>query len=153
MTTSNDLHPPTTGSSGSLRLRLAAPDAVGSLDGGWWPRSRDLTVELPDLIDNFPPENGRIVRALVSPPDWEQSPRRIPLRRGGIAKVGSFPSDDTHVVHLNTAAHTILVLLVVPPDSDDAQGAALLDSAGTGNRAKAVKLLEAGRRSAPAGPQ
>jgi hypothetical protein len=141
VTTSNDLHPSTTS---SLRLRLASPDASGSLDGGWWPRSRDLAVELPDLIANFPPEAGRIVRALISPPDWEESPRRIPLRRGGIAKVGSFPRDDTHVVHLNTAAHTVLV---VPPNSDDAQGAALLDAAGAGNRAKAVKLLEAGLRA------
>jgi hypothetical protein len=147
MTTSNDLHPPTISSPGPLRLRLAEPDPSSSLDGGWWPRSRDLTVELPDLIANFPQENGRIVRALVSPPDWDDSPRRIPLRRGGIAKVGSFPRDDTHVVHLNTAGHKVVVLLVVPPGSDDAQGAALLEAAGTGNRTKAVKLLEAGLRA------
>jgi hypothetical protein len=36
-------------------------------------RSRDLAVELADLVDHFPPQFGRIVRALFSPPvpeDW-----------------------------------------------------------------------------------
>ena len=39
------------------------------LDGGWWPQSRDLAVELADLVDHFPQAHGRIQRAVYSPPE------------------------------------------------------------------------------------
>ena len=32
-----------------LRLKPAAPTS-GHVDGSWWPRSRDLAAELPDLL-------------------------------------------------------------------------------------------------------
>jgi hypothetical protein len=52
-----------------LRLRLSDPDRPHPLDGGWWPQSSDLSVEMADLVDGFPADRGRIVRALYSPPD------------------------------------------------------------------------------------
>src|SRR3954447_397461 len=78
-----------------LRLRMGEAPAPGGLQGGWWPQSRDLAVELADLVDHFLPERGRIVRATYSPPDWDPAPRRVPVARGYV-KVGSFPRDDTH---------------------------------------------------------
>jgi hypothetical protein len=129
---------------GSLRLRMAAERAGSNhLDGGWWPRSRDLAVELADLIDHFPPQFGRIVRALFSPPDWEEpAPRRIPIA-GGHVKVGSFPRDDTHLIQLNTSDGSVLHVLVVPPDFSDDQGdEALLAAATPGNAHPAEVLLD-----------
>jgi uncharacterized protein DUF5994 len=35
----------------------------GGLQGGWWPQSRDLAVQLADHVGHLPPEWGRIVRA------------------------------------------------------------------------------------------
>jgi hypothetical protein len=103
------------------------------LDGGWWPQSRDLAVELADLADNFPAELGRIVRAVYSPPDWDPAPRRIPVRDGYV-KVGSFPRDDTHLIHVKTSNRKVLRVLVVPPGSTDDQGReALLAAATSGN--------------------
>ncbi len=61
-----------------LRLRMGEKPGSHPLDGGWWPQSRDLTVELGDLVDNFPEAQGRIVRVLFSPPDWDDSPKRVP---------------------------------------------------------------------------
>ncbi len=65
-----------------LRLRLA--DRPQPLDGGWWPQSTDLGVELADLVERFPAEQARIVRALYSPPDWEDAPKRVTTARGYI---------------------------------------------------------------------
>jgi hypothetical protein len=113
------------------------------LDGGWWPQSRDLKVELADLVDHFPAQFGRIVRTVVSPPDWDPAPRRISVASGGYVKVGSFPRDDTHLIHLKTSDRTVLRVLVVPPGFTDDQGAeALLAAATTGNAHSATALLD-----------
>lgn len=111
-----------------LRLTLSDHPGDQAVDGGWWPQSRDLSVELADLVTHFPDAAGRIVRALYSPPDWDSSPRRVPVP-GGSVKVGSFPRDDTHVIVLRTADRTVLRLLVVPSTSSETAGAAALRTA------------------------
>lgn len=143
MSTSIVPTPPSTPSTRSfLRLRLAANPGRDRLDGGWWPQSRDLAVELADLVDHFPPELGRIQRAVVSPPDWDPSPRRIPVARGFV-KVGSFPRDDTHVVLLKMSNHVTLRILVVPVSLTASEGEeALLAAATSGNAHSAAALLD-----------
>jgi len=44
-----------------LRLKPAAP-AMGHVDGAWWPRTRDLTAELPALLAAVAARLGRIDR-------------------------------------------------------------------------------------------
>ena len=125
-----------------LRLSMGKAPAPGGLQGGWWPQSRDLAVELADLVDHFPPEWGRIVRATFSPPDWDPAPRRIPTARGDV-KVGSFPRDDTHLVLLKTTDHAVLRVLVVPPGMSPDQGdEALLAAATPGYAHTAACLLD-----------
>lgn len=124
-----------------LRLQLAEHPGRNHLDGGWWPQSRDLAVELADLVDHFPPRLGRIVRAVHSPPDWDPAPPLVPVS-GGFVKVGSVPRDDTHLIHLTTSDGTVLRMLVVPPGFTDDQGDEALLAAGTaGNAHTATSLL------------
>ena len=145
MSTSNSPHPvsePATLGRAPLRLRMAERPGRSHLDGGWWPQGRDLALELADLVDHFPPQSGRIVRALVSPPDWDSVPRRVRVT-GGYVKVGLFPRDDTHLVHLTTSNRTVLRVLVVPPGFTHGQGdEALLASATAGNSHSAGDLLD-----------
>ncbi len=111
------------------------------LDGGWWPQSRDLAVELADLVDHFPPELGRIVRAVYSPPDWDPAPRRIATASGDV-EIGSFPRDDSHLVHLKTSEREVLRVLVIPVGLSADQGEeALLAAATRGNAEPAASLL------------
>lgn len=125
-----------------LRLRMAPHRDTNRLDGGWWPQSRDLQAELPDLVDHFPADQGRIVRAVFSPPDWDPAPRRINVARGYM-KVGSFPRDDTHLMLLGMSDRSVLRVLVVPPDFTGDQGEEALLAAGTrGNAHSATDLLE-----------
>jgi hypothetical protein len=126
-----------------LRLRLASHAGRDDLDGGWWPQSRDLAVEFADLVDHFPPELGRVIRGLYSPPDWESAPRRVPVS-GGYVKVGSFPRDNTKLILLTMSNGPVLRLLVVPPGLSEDQGAeALAASATPGKASKAFSLLNA----------
>jgi len=41
-------------------------------DGSWWPENRRLTEQLGHLFALWPPEAGRILRVLYSPPDGDQ---------------------------------------------------------------------------------
>jgi hypothetical protein len=93
------------------------PSAKGSLVGAWWPQSRDLDVEVADLVDNFPGPR-RIARLGFSRPDWSTHPRSVNVARGRL-KVGSFPKDDTHIIVLTLSDHTRVNVLVIPPDHPD----------------------------------
>jgi len=125
-----------------LRLRMVEHVGRDQLDGGWWPQSRDLGVELPDLVEHLPPQYGRVVRAVYSPPDWDAAPRRVPVP-GGYVKVGAFPRDDTHLIQLKTYDHKVLYILVVPPQFTDDQGdEALLAAASPGNSHPAGEVLD-----------
>ena len=128
MTTSTSpVRTPST-STGPLRIVLAAPRRNRRLDGGWWPHSRDLAVELAQLLAGLPEETGRAVRAVYSPPDWDTPPRRVPLASGYL-KVGSFPRDDSHLLDLRMLNGTTLRLLVVPPTADPQRARTALDAA------------------------
>jgi len=126
-----------------LRLSLGST-AVGEdkLDGGWWPHSRDFATEFAELVDEFPTEHGRVVRATYSRPDWDDAPRRVDVRRGYV-KVGNFPRDDTKVIYVTTSHRVVYCLLVIPPGFNESQGAeALLAAATGGNHHSAVDLLD-----------
>jgi hypothetical protein len=123
-----------------LRLRLSDPAVPHPLDGGWWPQSRNLTAELADLVDNFPPERARITRALYSPPDWPEAPKRVPTARGYI-ETGFAKGDDTHVIMLTTSDRRKLCLIVIPPEMTETQGQAALEAAVTPRFAPSPTLL------------
>jgi hypothetical protein len=122
-----------------LRLSMSAKPGRDVLDGGWWPQSRDLAVELPDLMAHFPPGHGRVIRAVYSPPDWDGYQRRVPLADGYV-KVGSFPKDDTHVIDLLMSGSKRLRLLVVPSSAEDGD-AAVTAAATVGNTRSPADLL------------
>lgn len=135
-----------------LRLSMASHPGRGRLDGGWWPQTRDLTVEFPDLVSHFPAEFGQIVRALYSPPDWEPVRRRIRVGHGFV-EAETLPCDDTHLIHLNLSDRRVLRVLVVPPHYSDGEGGeALLAAATRGYAHTASALLETVRDSPDANP-
>lgn len=120
---------------------MVSDDSHPLLDGGWWPRSRDPDREFKDLVWKFPAEYGRISRAQFSPPDWEGAPRMVDLGTRYL-RVGSVPSDDTHLIVLQTLSRRRLTLLVVPPGCSAAQAKAALTAASTpGNHQAGAEVL------------
>ncbi|MFB7643014.1 DUF5994 family protein [Streptomyces sp. NPDC056084] len=66
--------------SGSVRLRLT-PGGGGPqpIDGVWWPRSDDLTTELPLLVRALPHSWPQVAHATVNAAMWSAFPGRILL--------------------------------------------------------------------------
>ena len=61
-----------------LRLRLKPRAATtGFVDGGWWPRSRDLAAELPRLLTVLSVRLGPIERVSFHLADWGPTTSKI----------------------------------------------------------------------------
>lgn len=114
----------------SLRLSLAPDGAAPALlDGAWWPRSRDLGVELPILTAVLDPLWGRITRVTVNPTHWPVLPHKVPVA-GHVVKVGWFLAEqDPHELLLLSYRTGRWNLLVIPPRTDPASAAWLMAAA------------------------
>jgi hypothetical protein len=105
-----------------LRLRLSTEIGRGFVDGAWWPYGRDLGVEVLDLVQQFPPMLGRLCRVGYSPSDWELNRRRGIQAGEALVSIGSFPSNDAHMVMLRSVSprvSRVVRLLVVPPEWEE----------------------------------
>jgi hypothetical protein len=103
---------------GTLPARLALKEAGTSdrlVDGAWWPRSWDLSRELPALADVLDPLGGRITRVALSSRLWADVPDE-PVVNGHPVRVHRLPdrlaADRIVVMSHSTGRWN---LLVVPP--------------------------------------
>ncbi|MFD9094959.1 DUF5994 family protein [Streptomyces collinus] len=117
-------------SSSSLRLTLAPGDAPPALiDGAWWPRSRNLTEQLPALVECLDPLWGRITRIAVSRTFWPVIPGEVPAH-GHMVRVGwSHAWQDPHTLLLLSHTFGRWDLLVIPPETAPATAARLMATA------------------------
>ncbi|XVQ85384.1 DUF5994 family protein [Microbispora siamensis] len=117
-----------------VRLRLAPVLGLrGTVDGAWWPHSRDATLELPGLIAAVDQRLGlTTLRVGVHVDAWDHIPHRV-HGDGRQVKVGWFHSADPRLVTLTFAEAEPVILLVVPPYTADgpAGTALMLASQGT----------------------
>ncbi|MEU9073560.1 DUF5994 family protein [Kitasatospora sp. NPDC004745] len=114
----------------------------GRLDGAWWPRSRDLLLELPALAADIDERWGRITRITVNPAQWPVVPHRIPVT-GHTVHAGWFSAEqDEHSIAVFSYAPRRLNLLVVPPETDAVGAARLMaEAASPANTMAASGLL------------
>jgi hypothetical protein len=75
-----------------LRLKPVAP-VSGYVDGGWWPRSRDLAGELSSLLPALAGRLGPIARVAYHLDGWEPAPRRVFVPGGRVAFEGFRTTD------------------------------------------------------------
>ena len=109
--------------SGRFALR-PSPGRKGP-DGAWWPQTRSLGDQLPELIDQWPTVQGGVSRILYSPPDWDDHPHSV-LVNGRRMKTGSFPRDDTHQMTLVLHNGQRRVITVIPPETPRGEAMDLL---------------------------
>jgi len=108
---------PTTAPS-SARVSFRQPvTSAGYVDAGWWPRSRDLTLELPALLDVLWTAAREMTRVTYNLEAWEPAPRRIHLA-GRLVHLGGFHHHDPLVLSVTDARNTDRVdFLVIAPET------------------------------------
>jgi len=131
-----------------LRLKPKAP-ATGYVDGAWWPRSRDLTAELPGLAVVLAVRLGRIERVAYSLSTWDKAPRKLDID-GFRVRLEGFTYQDKNIIHVSGSNRGRISLLVVPPEMTDTAGHDAMMAAGhRGNADRPEEILAAATVPAP----
>ncbi|WP_405921626.1 DUF5994 family protein [Streptomyces sp. NBC_00122] len=126
---------------GAALLRLETTQSrQGLLDGAWWPRSRDVTIELPALITALTSHLGPITRVGLDTSAWQDVPTRLVID-GQVVHLDADPvGDDTVLVTRGHNDH--FALLVVPPDTTaDAAREAMARAVRADNITQATQIL------------
>jgi len=111
-----------------LKLKPRAP-ITGYVDGAWWPRSLDLSAELPALLAVLAIRLGRVQRVSYNLTTWDTAPRRLPMD-GHQVRLGGFHAQHPHTVDVIGSDGSRLTLLVLPPETDPATAHLVLMKAG-----------------------
>ena len=131
-----------------LRLRLKPKAATaGFVDGGWWPRSRDLAVELPGLLAVLAVRLGRIERVSYHLDDWGPTPGRLNVE-DGVVRLGGYRAQHADTVDV-LAARQHVTLLVVPPETSAQAAHDALMTAGHPSNTDDVEALLKSRPLVP----
>jgi hypothetical protein len=131
-----------------LKLKPRSGSTSGFVDGGWWPRSRDLSAELSDLLAVLAIRLGPVERVSYRLSDWEPAVRRIVVDGGLVHLVGyrGRPVSTVDVI----AAKDRVTLLVVPPGAAAGAAHRALQASGHRDNADAVADLLAPHDGEPA---
>jgi len=100
-----------------------------TLDGHWWPESRNPGAELPDLVRAINQVHGPVVRLLLSASGWATRPHQIVVA-GRTVSVGYFAERPPVLLTAICAdGHTVALLVspagrpaAVEPDEDVWEG-------------------------------
>jgi hypothetical protein len=100
-----------------LRLKPKAPH-TGYVDGAWWPRSDDLTTELPDLLAVLSVRLGSIERVLYNLNEWKPAPAKF-ATGGRNVRLDGYRRQPTNTIEVRGVdRNRSAVLLVVPPQTE-----------------------------------
>jgi Family of unknown function (DUF5994) len=125
-----------------LKLKPKTAIAVGQVDGAWWPRSRDLALELRALLPVLAVRLGRIERVTYHLGDWDPSARKIVVD-GSVVRLGGFRSQRVCTVDVLAELHRV-TLLVVPAGSAPVSAHRVMLTAGHRDNTDSVAELLSG---------
>jgi hypothetical protein len=123
-----------------FRLKPEA-DYSGYVDGAWWPRSDDLTAELPNLIAVLSARRGAISRVMYNLNEWRAAPTEI-AAGGRVVQLDGYRGQPLNTIEVLDAKGNKIVLLVVPFCTDpDRAHAIVMEAAASGNVSGVDPLL------------
>jgi hypothetical protein len=120
------------------KLKPSAPP-TGRVDGGWWPRSRDLAAEVPALQAVVAERLGTVESVSYHLGDWDPAARRIVVH-GRTVRLAGYRTQHPATIDVLGARYR-LTLLVVPPETDPAAAGAALAAAGSPGNTDEVEAL------------
>src|SRR3954470_3991440 len=102
----------------------STPSRRTLLDGGWWPRSTDPMIELPQLMRALNQDHSPVRRVLLGPADWDSHPLRIHV--AGPVRFVWHAAQPAGLLFALRSNGDRIDLLVVPPDTDPATARAAM---------------------------
>ncbi|WP_308203656.1 DUF5994 family protein [Mycolicibacterium gadium] len=137
-------HQPTLG---TLRMQLKpAHRSCGFVQGAWWPRSTELGIELPSLLEALSLRFGLIDSLLYHESDW--SPAPLSLKHRSDQVLLSAHQEWPNVISVFGPRFGRLDLLVVPPYTEPTHAYSVVTTASSVNDASTPdQLLGITRRS------
>lgn len=141
---SDDQH---VGPENTPRLRLK-PKArtTGHVDGAWWPRTDDLTHELPDLLAVLSVRLGAVDRVTFNLAEWATVPQQL-TTGGRHVRLDGYRMQPSNTLQVLGQGRDKIFLLVVPPHTDpDNAHQTMVTAAAPGNASTVDDLLAAGER-------
>lgn len=136
--------------SNATRLTLCERDTTeAAVDGVWWPKSLDLSLELPDLVTVFNLWVGCVRRVVYDPTAWLPAPSRV-IRRNEMVSLDPYRLVYSDTIYLKGTRSRDAVLFVLSPacSGEDAQRL-LCEVAASAQPMNAGLLRELVRRGAP----
>lgn len=134
-----------------LRLKPETP-GTGYVDGAWWPRSRELAAELPELLAAVTGRLGDIDRMAYNLTAWRTSARRF-VGHGQRIRLEGFRSQHPDLLtFVGKTGGKRLVLLAVPPDYPAAAARSVLRAASQQDNVDSSETLLALGGIAPVRP-
>lgn len=134
-----------------LRLKPKAP-VTGHVDGAWWPRTDDLTAELPDLLAVLSVRLGVIDRVLYNLAEWARMPKRV-TTGGRAVRLDGYRLQPANTLQVLGLGREKILLLVVPPHTDPDVAHEAMMTAATPNDVTTVgDLLAIGAHSGAEAP-
>lgn len=127
----------------ATRISFRQPvTATGFIDAAWWPRTLDLTAELPPLMDVLWTAGREINRVTYNITVWDPAPRQMRIENRKV-RLGGFATSDPLTVRLSDAwGRERIDILVIAPDTDSAVAERVLRiAAGAGDPLRAVEIL------------
>jgi len=122
------------------------------LDGAWWPRSRDVVVELSNLVAALDARQFPVARIMLNPSVWDSHPRRIGVA-GRTVRLGWFTTLGAELLIATTSGDQRVDLLVVSPNAPPASADAAMTMASDGPDAlTAAGVWAAASAQTPAAP-
>jgi hypothetical protein len=149
------LDDPAPGAEQRSRISFRQPvSPTGFIDAAWWPRTRDLTAELPPLMDVVWTAGREINRITYNLHAWNPAPRRMQIE-GRTVRLGGFTVGDLSTVTLSDPwGRERIDILVITPDTDPAIAQRIFDIASTSEDPyRGKEILDRANRAAtdPAG--
>ena len=138
----------------AARISFRQPVAgTGFIDAAWWPRTLDLTAELPLLLDVVFSAGRDINRITYNSTAWQPAPRQMQIE-GHKVRLGGFATGDPLTVRLSDAwGRERIDILVIAPDTDPSVADRAMQIASSADDPyRAEEILERANAAGDAGP-